>query len=166
MQKEAGPRPEERLQMQRIANKPKTLRALTNPITGAPPRIDDPVWNPQRVQAISTAAQLSPALVKYLPSAIKNFLSKPAKLGLQYTHHGTPYMRIGTRLDKLMDLAGEAPLIPVGSTFGLGGGAVHLAKNESDKHKLSRAQRMMDAQDIISGKNVRPALWNTTSVDK
>lgn len=150
MKKEAGPRPKERLQMQRIANKPETLRALTNPITGAPPRMDDPSWNPKRVQAISTIAGAvgAPLLIgtaSKLPLIGKAHLE--SIFGPMYGHPGAALL---------------APAVD-GAYGAAGYGAKKLIEGQSF---MSRVQRLRDAKDIISGKNVRPALWNTTSVDK
>lgn len=150
MQKEAGPRPEERLQMQRIANNPKTLRALTNPITGAPPRMDDPAWDPKRVQAISTiAGTVGAPLV----------VGTASKLPLIGKVHAESIL--GPMLGH-PEAALFAPAVD-----GVYGAAGYAAKKLIEgQSKISRIQRLRDAQDILSGKNVRPALWNTTSVDK
>lgn len=127
--------------MQRIANSPHTLRALTNPITGAPPRIDDPVWNPKRVQGISTIAGTVGAplsvgafhkLLPWLGKAHLETIFAPSKDGLSMM----------TAIDGLSGASGYA--------------AKKLIEGQSE---ISRAQRLRDAEDILSGKNVRPAIW-------
>lgn len=136
LEKVAGPRPEERKAIQRITSNPKTLKALTTP-TAAPPRVDDPVWNPVNVQKWVTGLATAPAL----PKAYNKFM----------------WSDIGATADALGEAAWDSEVIPyLGFPF-ISGAAINKLTDFIGRRGASRQQRLNDALAIRSGKPVGKA---------
>ena len=132
LEKLAGPRPEERRQIQSITSNPATLRALTTP-EAAPPRIDDPVWNPANVQKWVTGASTAPVL----PMATRALAALPANAAADTLAGGAIY---GTLASAPNFLHNWVPKF-------------------FERRQLSADQRKRDASAILSGQKPGKALW-------